>query len=308
MRLAARAPGKVNLCLLLGARRPDRRHELFSVLEPVSLADELRLVAAAGERNDEVVCDGIDGENLAARALAAYRELTEWDGPRLRLEIDKRVPVAAGMGGGSSDAAGALRLIALAAGAPLASLTPAEREALAAAAFALGADVPALLEPGPVVVTGAGERVRPLPALPPHAVLVLASRERLSTAEVFAEADRLGCTRDGDELREHAARIDAALASGAFPSAELLVNDLQRPAIALCPAIEPALEQALAAGAEHALVSGSGPTVFGLFRGEDGARRARAAAAALAERDPAPVACEPVTVEWAAARVAEAAS
>jgi len=209
------------------------------------------------------------------------------------------------MGGGSSDAAAALRLAALAAGAPIASLARAEREALQATAFALGADVPALLEPGPVAVSGAGERVRPLPALPPHGVLVLPSRERLSTVEVFAEADRVGCARDQGELRERATRIDAVLASGALPPAEMLVNDLQRPAIALCPAIEPALEQALAAGADHALVSGSGPTVFGLFAGEDGASRARAAAAALSGRDPAPVACEPVAAAWAAARVAE---
>lgn len=309
MRLAARAPGKVNLCLLLGERRPDRRHELFSVLEAVSLADELRLVpAAAGERGDEVVCEGVDGQNLAARALDAYRRASGWDGPPLRLEIEKRVPVAAGMGGGSSDAAAALRLIAHAAGAPLASLTGAERGALEATAFELGADVPALLEPGPVAVTGAGEHVRPLQALPSHGVLVLASRERLSTARVFAEADRLGCVRDGDELREHATRIDAVLATGALPPADLLVNDLQRPAIALCPAIAPALEQALAAGADHALVSGSGPTVFGLFSGEDGPRRAHAAAVALAERDPEPIACEPVAADWAAPREAERAS
>lgn len=304
MRLAARAPGKVNLCLLLGPARPDGRHELGSVLEAVSLADELRLVPGApGEPGDVVVCAGVEGENLAARALSAYRALTGWAGPPLRLEIDKRVPVAAGMGGGSSDAAAALRLVAHAAGRPLPGLGAAERDAIEALAFALGADVPALLEPGPVAVLGAGERVRPLPPLPPHGILVLPARARLSTAEVFAQADR-GRIREVGEVRELSERLAESLARGDAPR-ELLVNDLQEPAIALCPAIGPALEAALGAGADHALVSGSGPTVFGLFLGADGPSRASAAAEALAGRDPAPVACGPAGPDRAAPRPVE---
>src|SRR5918996_2721532 len=101
---ASFAPGKVNLSLFVGAPRADGLHPLVSVVQSVSLADELTLRPADGDE-DEVVCPGVDGPNLAARALALFREATGWDGPPQRLEISKRVPVAAGMGGGSSDAA-----------------------------------------------------------------------------------------------------------------------------------------------------------------------------------------------------------
>lgn len=303
MRLAARAPGKVNLGLLLGPPRSDGRHELASLLEPLSLADEVVLAPAGeGEERDVVSCEGVEGVNLATRALEAYRALTGWDGPPVRLAIDKRVPVAAGMGGGSSDAAAALRLAGHAAGRPLHMLVPTELAALAAAAFGLGADVPALLDPGPALVLGAGEDVRPLPALPAHGVLVLPSRERLSTAEVFARADRSGAAREPAAFAELATRLARACESGAMPPAELLRNDLQAPAIELCPAIGPALEEAREAGADHALLSGSGPTVFGLFLGADGERRARDAARVLAGREPAPIACAPVSPEWARPR------
>ena len=187
----ALAPGKTNLCLFLGGTRADGLHELVSVIEPLSLADELTLEplpggadvatavgagdmgCAAGE--DEVVCAGVEGPNLAGEALAAYRAASGWDGPPLRLTIVKRVPVAAGMGGGSGDAAAALRLAAHAAGRP-------DDPLLAQLAPRLGADVPSQLAPGPVLVGGAGEEVRPLPPLPPHGVLVLPSPHALADA------------------------------------------------------------------------------------------------------------------------------
>ena len=151
------APGKVNLCLFLGPARADGLHELVSLLEPVTLADELELAPTPATR-DEVSCPGVEGPNLAAEALASFRAAASWDGPPVRVTIDKRIPVAAGMGGGSSDAAATLRLAARAAGRG-ADLLP-------AIAPRLGADVPALLDPGPVLVTGAGEHVEPLPPLP----------------------------------------------------------------------------------------------------------------------------------------------
>src|SRR3954463_488925 len=109
MPLPAPAPAKVNLCLFVGVPREDGLHPLVSVVQALSLADELTLEPAAGA-GDEVVCPRIAGPNLAARALALFREATGWDAPPQRLVIDKRVPVAAGMGGGSSDAAATLRL------------------------------------------------------------------------------------------------------------------------------------------------------------------------------------------------------
>jgi 4-diphosphocytidyl-2-C-methyl-D-erythritol kinase len=277
------APGKVNLALFLGPPRPDGRHELATLVQAISLVDDVRL-EPGGAARDEVACPVVEGENLAARALAAYRQATGWDGPPVRLTIDKRVPVAAGMGGGSSDAAAALRLAREAAGG--------EAAALLELAAALGSDVPALLEPGLVLATGAGERVRRLEPLAPFAVLVLPSPHRLSTGEVYREADRMGLPRGGPDLEEHARGLEAAARPGAELPLELLVNDLESAARSLCPPIDAALADARAAGAAAALVSGSGPTVFGLFaRREDAA----AAAAELAERHPGALAVDPLT-------------
>ena len=201
----------------------------------------------------------MEGENLAARALAAYRAASGWDGPPQRLTITKRVPVAAGMGGGSGDAAAALRLAAHAAGRPGDPL-------MAALAPALGADVAAQVAPGRALVTGAGEHVEPLPEPEHGGLLILPSDARLATAAVYREADRLGTPRPAAELDGLAAEVRAGAAAAALPPA-LAVNDLEPAARALCPAIGAALEAARAAGADHAMVSGSGPTVFGVFAG-----------------------------------------
>jgi 4-diphosphocytidyl-2-C-methyl-D-erythritol kinase len=138
-------------------------------------------------------------------------------------------------------------------------------------------------------------------------VLVLPLAEQLSTAEVYAQADRAEL-RSSAQLAQAAEALAAALAGGAGLQAasELLHNDLQRAALALCPQIERALEQARRAGAEHALVSGSGPTVLGLFRSADegttdGPARAAQAAAALAAREPAAIAATPVQAQLARA-------
>ncbi len=280
--LTARAAGKVNLCLFLGEPRADGLHPLVSVILPVTLADELRLEPAppgAGATADEVLCVGVEGPNLASAALAAYRAATGWDAPPQRLTITKRIPVAAGMGGGSADAAAALRLAARAAGRP-------EDPALRAIAPRLGSDVPALLEPSATLITGAGEDVEPLEAPPPLGLLLLPSDARLSTPAVFREADRLGLARRPEDLH---ALAHAVRAGGSLPPPDLLHNDLEAAAISLEPSIAPALDRVRACGADHAMVSGSGPTVFGLFAGAAGPARARAAA----ERVPGAIAAEP---------------
>jgi 4-diphosphocytidyl-2-C-methyl-D-erythritol kinase len=107
-----RAFAKVNLVLHVGPRRHDGLHELCSLLASIELADELRISPAAGRR-DAVRCPGVEGENLVARALAAFRERTGARLAPLEVEVDKRIPVAAGLGGGSADAAAALRVEAV---------------------------------------------------------------------------------------------------------------------------------------------------------------------------------------------------
>ena len=262
------APAKLNLCLFLGRRRDDGLHELCSLFEPLALGDSLTI---AGAQRDEVVCPGVEGENLAARALAALRE-RGWDGPPLRIEVEKRIPVAAGLGGGSADAAAVLRL---ARGAFPGQWTGNAPD-LPEVAAELGADVPSQLDPSLALVRGAGERIERLPAPASHAFVLLPGGGGLSTAAVFAEADRLGLGRDEAELGELAARLRAAAGAGASPLAyaELLANDLEPAARALRPEIGAALDALRAAGAPLALLTGSGPTAFGLFADLAAARRA----------------------------------
>jgi 4-diphosphocytidyl-2-C-methyl-D-erythritol kinase len=244
------APAKLNLCLYLGARRDDGLHELCSLFEPLALADLIEVSEAA---EDEVICAGVEGENLALRALRALRE-HGWEGPPLRIEIEKRTPVAAGLGGGSADAAAVLRLAV--------GKIP-DLEQIAAA---LGADVPSQLTPALSLVRGAGEKVERLPQPRPHAVVLLPDGGGLSTAEVFAEADRLGLGRSDEELAELAHRLRSAAGAGASPLTypELLVNDLEPAARSLRPEIGDALDALRSAGAPHAMLTGSGPTAFGL--------------------------------------------
>jgi 4-diphosphocytidyl-2-C-methyl-D-erythritol kinase len=246
-----RAPAKLNLCLYLGRAREDGLHELCSLFEPLALAD---LITVTPAERDEVVCPGVEGENLAARALAGLRE-RGWEREPLRIEIEKRVPVAAGLGGGSGDAAAVLRLAA------------GEVADLPALALELGADVPSQLRPALALVRGVGERLFPLPAPAEHAAVLLPGGGGLSTAAVFAEADRLGLGRDAAELDELAARLREVAGAGASPLdyPDLLVNDLESAAISLRPEIGEALAALREAGAPQAILSGSGPTAVGLF-------------------------------------------
>ena len=267
------APAKLNLCLYLGPARADGLHELCSLFEPLALAD---LIEISEAEHDEVICPGVEGENLAARALAALRERC-WGHPPLRIEIEKRVPVAAGLGGGSGDAAAVLRLAA------------GELGDLQELAAELGADVPSQLRPALALVRGAGERVEPLPEPAPHAAVLLPDGGGLSTAAVFAAADRLGLGRPAAELERLAGELRRAAGDGASPLAypELLLNDLEPAARSLRPTIGDALDALRAVGAPVALLSGSGPTAVGLFTD---LAAARAAAAAL-DRDDA-IVCE----------------
>jgi 4-diphosphocytidyl-2-C-methyl-D-erythritol kinase len=261
------APAKVNLCLYLGpTRESDGRHELVSIFQPIGLADEVELEPGGlGTSADRVVCPGVEGENLAATALRRFRERTGWDGAAVRLTIDKRIPIAAGMAGGSADAGAALRLVARAAGID---------------------DDPLLRQIG-AELGAAGERLTPLPAPRPYGVLVIPSRARLSTADVYQEADRQGLPRDPADLASKLRQVSTM--AGDLPD-HLVVNDLEPAARALCPPIDRALADARRVGARRALVCGSGPTVVGLFTD---LQSARGAAARLSDRDPRPIAVAP---------------
>ncbi len=259
------APGKVNLVLRVGEPGPDGLHPLCSLFARLDLAD--RVTVEPAER-DEVVCPGVEGPNLAGVAVRALREKVAL--PPLRVTIDKRLPVAAGLAGGSADAAATLRAANAVAGSPL------DADGLRALAHGLGSDVPSQVEPASAVVHGTGERIDPV-ELAPMGLVLLTDPDGLSTAAVYAELDRL---RAGGEAPAAAGLDPGPLKRLAgWPAAQLatrLENDLQLAALGLRPELGARLDAVRAAGAHGVLVSGSGPTVFGVFEDGDAARAAAA--------------------------------
>jgi 4-diphosphocytidyl-2-C-methyl-D-erythritol kinase len=249
--MTLRAPAKLNLCLYLGPRRQDGLHELRSLFCPLTLADRVVVVDA---EEDEVICPGVAGPNLASEALAALRR-RGWSRPPARIEIEKRIPVAAGLGGGSADAAAVLRLAGD------------QVDGIAEIAAELGADVPSQLEPVFALVGGAGEAIEPLPEPAHFGVVLVPGAEGLETGAVYAEADRLELGRSAGELERIAGRLREAASGGASPLTygELLVNDLAEAALSLRPEIAARLTALEEAGAAATLVAGSGPTAVGLF-------------------------------------------
>lgn len=256
----------MNLGLRITARRPDGYHEIESVFAPLDLADEVALEvteASSAEVDFALESDGAHvpagPANLAARAAEGFLVAA---GLKLRVSVrlTKRVPAAAGLGGGSSDAGAVLRgLVELLPGA----LAP---QALEKLAIGLGADVPYFLAPQPALVTGVGEVREPLPAVLSSLALLLANPgEPLPTAQVYRTFDALPPVPAGPGLRGLLHRaLEGPDAAGL---SELVRNDLEPAAERLCPAVARLREALRAAGATAAALSGSGATVFGIFRG-----------------------------------------
>jgi 4-diphosphocytidyl-2-C-methyl-D-erythritol kinase len=251
-----RAPAKINLALVVGPTRPDGKHEVATVYQALELADELHVEPAA-----ETTVAGFD-DTIVGNALALL-------GGAWRVRIEKRIPVAAGLGGGSSDAAAALRLANSLLERPL------RGDELHALAARVGADVPFFLRAGPQLGTGDGTDLHGLDLPRDYAVLLLlpAGATKRSTADVYSAFD----ARAGEAgYAERAAALRAALAAVREPRdlAALPPNDL---------ASSPLADRLLAAGAFRADVSGAGPTVYGLFETTEDAARAQAKLQALGE-------------------------
>ena len=251
------APGKLNLALVVGPKRTDGKHELSTVLQRIALADTVRLEPA-----EELGVHGFADDTLVRRALelAAAHAGAE---PRWRATIEKQIPVASGLGGGSSDAAAALRLANDALGGALSS------DQLHGIAAELGADVPFFLTAGPQLGEGDGTELTPLDLPQDYwVVLVVPGTDRKqSTAAVYDAFD----ARDGAEgFEERRAELSRALVLGDL--AALPRNDLAR---------SPLAGELIDQGAFRADVTGAGPAVYGLFTEES---QAVAASAALAPR------------------------
>ena len=250
------APAKINLALVVGPPRDDGKHEVLTVLQRIDLVDRIELEEAPALR-----VDGFEGDTLVAATL---RELADAAGkaPHWRVRIEKRIPVAAGLGGGSTDAATALRL----ANATLPEPLPdAELRGIAAR---IGADVPFFLADGPQLGSGDGSELAPLDLPQDFWVVVLLPHgaAKTSTADVYAAFDARKGAAGWAERRQ--ALLDA-LGQIERPRdlAGLLPNDL---------AGSPLADELRERGAFRADVSGAGPAVYGLFqqrRDADAARR-----------------------------------
>jgi 4-diphosphocytidyl-2-C-methyl-D-erythritol kinase len=250
------APAKINLVLRIGPVAPNGLHEVCSLFASLELAD---VVEVRSSDRDEVICAGVDGANLAAAAIEAFRR-EQAALPPLHVEIQKRIPVAAGLAGGSADAAAVLRAANEIAGRPF------DAERLRAIAAPLGSDVPSQVAPAHAIVSGTGERVERV-ELPTMAVVLVPSLHGLSTTDVFREAERLGTPRSElacEELRGIPDRDPWGIAAH-------LENDLELAAVSLRPELQITLDEV---GGLGSLVSGSGPTVFGLFASREGAEEA----------------------------------
>jgi len=264
------APAKVNLCLHVLGRRADGYHDLAMLMQRVALFDRLEVELVEGV-DITVDCHGLElpgGEQniveKAARMLLAHVKRS----CGVRIFIDKQIPVAAGLGGGSSDAAAVLEALdeLLDCALPRAELMAMGRR--------LGADVPFFLYKKTAWATGVGDRLEDWPGLPPIGLVLVNPRVAVSTAWAFRN---LGLTH-----HRPVARIPR-FPVGASGLVRLLHNDLEVVTCQHHPVIATIKERLVSCGAKGALMSGSGPTVFGVFA--DPASAARAADSLSAETD-----------------------
>lgn len=280
-----RAPGKINLALRVGRRRPDGYHPLATVFQAVSVYEDLTATAAesltvtvSGRQADQVPTDGT---NLAARAAVLLAEATGVE-PAVHLHIDKAVPVSGGMAGGSADAAAALVACDTLWGTGLG------REELADLASALGSDVPFALLGHTAVGRGRGDLLTAALSRGEYHWALGLRRSGLSTPAVFGAYDDLmggGGWPEHEEPEPDRALLHALRAGDPAGVGRALVNDLQDAALELAPGLAETLAVAQDAGALGVVVSGSGPTVAALTRSRQHAVAVAAAMTAAGVAD-----------------------
>ncbi len=261
------APAKINLFLHVVGKRDDGYHELRTLMCCVGLHDTLLL--RMGTDRSRITCTDpnipCDEANLALKAALIFnRTLTEQtpvDAQNLSIELIKRIPAGAGLGGGSSDAAAVL------VGLNRYYNHPLSHTKLHALALSLGADVPFFIESKPAIATGVGERLEPFTGLPSWSVVIVYPGFGISTAEVFKNLN-LGLTKCEKQLRYFPFKY------GKFDIGRHLCNDLEIVAAHRYPIIETIKNELLNQGAMGSLMTGSGSAVFGLFADPDAARQA----------------------------------
>lgn len=254
------SPAKVNLFLHVTGKREDGYHELCSLMCGVGLYDRVVLEPCEAGISLRCAYPGVpeDERNLAFQAAALFFQATGQKGG-CRIEIAKRIPPGAGLGGGSGNAATVLKGLNAYYGHPL------ETKALEALALGLGADVPFFVRCRPVLASGVGERFDATPPIKPYHLLIIYPGTGLSTAAVYKNL-KLGLTKSEKKIKSR------LLNNGVIDPLHHLCNDLEPPAQMLSPAVGDARKALEMAGAEGVLMSGSGSSVFGLFRESCGAK------------------------------------
>ncbi len=249
-----RAPAKLNLRLKITGRRPDGYHELVSLMVPIDLFDLLEL-RVTGKRGIELSCEGFwvptDENNLAYQAALSFLSKAKIE-QGVSIKLTKNIPVAAGLGGGSSDAAATLLTLNEIWSQPL-SLSE-----LHTMAVQLGADVPFFLYSEPSLATGIGEILEPLKKWPKFWYVIVTPPIQVSTSWVYGDL-KLELTRGEYDY------IVKFLKNAPFAVSAILENDLEEVTSTRFPVIETIKEFLVNAGAEGALMTGSGPSVFGVF-------------------------------------------
>lgn len=263
------AAAKINLFLLVGEKQADGYHPICSLMDKVTLFDVIS-VRRTGRAGVRVLGTTIPApDNTVFRAA---RLLEQETGAVLDIEITltKQIPEAAGLAGGSTDAAAVLKLINRVYDL---GVSPAR---LLELALAIGADVPFFLAPGPLLAQGAGESLSDPGSIPAYHAVIVKPDTGLSTAEVYELYDVVSpehAAAFSARRRDYLERL-ASLGSRPASLAAILRNDLELPAVRLCPQIRTIREEMLSLGAAGALMSGSGPSVFGLFEEENDATAA----------------------------------
>ena len=267
------APAKINLGLRILGRRADGYHLLESLFVPIDLADRIAIEprdTCGVDFHLESDAPGVpgDGSNLAVRAALAFLEASGIEAG-LRLVLEKQIPAAAGLGGGSSDAAAVLS--------GLARIHPhaISPQGLRDLALRLGADVPYFLDPRPALVTGIGEEIEPIPGFPSFSLLLAYPGVSLATPDVYGAYRTSGASLTPVPAGSTMRTIRALREGGDHALAELLENDLEPTAVQLCPRIRELREVIEGNGALAVGMSGSGPTVFGIFRDRIAASQGR---------------------------------
>lgn len=278
MKTTVNAYAKINLYLAVTGRRANGYHDIESVMQSISLADKItvELTDDDGGRSITLSCTDTtlptDGRNLAHRAAMAYLDRVGKENASVKINIEKHIPVAAGLAGGSADAAGTLTALNMLYGSPL-SLSE-----LADLGATLGADIPFIIYGGTMTARGIGEILEPCPALQNVTILIVRPKESVSTAAAYAKIDELGLfSADGYTLDA----MTEALSSGSVAAVAKAAYNVFEEVLPEQTEVFRLKKALLDSGALLSMMSGSGPTVFGLFDSSDAALAAQRTVAAL---------------------------